>query len=223
MEYCRDTCKFDVFLLFLSIKQKRSLSKTSIINITSLIQPLCWVMASLHDILNKYQKWCRLVILIQEGGEFVCKDILSKMGIKDITDGAEIYKKLKPYEKEITKMTFYQQKSLLPDNGVIDTTKRNISLNTHIIQILDKTKNYPLISELRQKRNELFHMKEENRGMTEELFNYYWDNISSLLAGFGYDIKLMKGLKTEDHMSQEREKTLEDIIHNIKGSIELVL
>ena len=180
-------------------------------------------MASLPDILKKHQKWSRLVILIEEGGEFVCKDILSKMGIENITDGAEIYKKLKPYEKEITKMTFYQQKTLLPDNGVIDTTKMNISLSTHIIQILDRTQNYPLISELRQKRNELFHMKEEKRAMTEQLFNYYWDNISRLLRDLGYDIKLMKGLKTEDHMNKGREKKLEDIIHKIKGNIELVL
>ena len=180
-------------------------------------------MASLHDILNKYQKWCRLVILIQDGGEFVCKDILSKMGIKDTTDGAEIYKKLKPYENEIIKMTFYQQKALLPDNEVIDTTKMDISLSTHIIQILDKTQNYPLISELRRKRNELFHMKEEKRAMTEQLFNYYWDSISRLLTGLRYDINLIKDLKTEDNLSQEHEKTLEDIIHNIKGSKELAL
>ena len=180
-------------------------------------------MTSIHDILKKYKKWCRLVILIQEGGEFVCKDILSKMGIKDITDGAEISRKLKPYKKEITKMTFYQQKTLLPDNEVIDTTKMDISLSTHIIQILDKTQNYPLIPELRQKRNELFHMKEEKRAMTEQLYNFYWNNISQLLAGLHYDISLMEGLKIEDPISQEREKTLEDIIRNIKGSIELVL
>lgn len=66
-------------------------------------------------------------------------------------------------------------------------------------------------------------MKEEKRAMTEQLFNYYWDSISRLLTGLRYDINLIKDLKIEDNLSQEHEKTLEDIIHNIKGSKELAL
>ena len=180
------------------------------------------IMASHHHIWKKFGKWCRLIILIHRGGEFVCKDILSqKMGIKDTTDGAEIYRKLKPYEKKIKTMAIDQQKALLPDNEVTDTIKMDLSLITCIIQILDTTQNYPLIAELRLKRIELFHLAECKRDLTEQLFNEHWDKISQSLTNLQYNIDLMKELKTEDPLSQEHEKTLKDITHNMKGSTEL--
>ena len=59
-------------------------------------------MASSTHAWNKYQKWCRLVILLHEGGEEIVKNILDHIGV-DITDGAEIYKKLKLHEKTTIK------------------------------------------------------------------------------------------------------------------------
>ena len=59
-------------------------------------------MASPTDAWNKHRNWCRLVILLHEGGESIVKQILSKMGV-DITDGSQIYKKMKPHEKKNTK------------------------------------------------------------------------------------------------------------------------
>ena len=99
-------------------------------------------MASLTDIWNKYRKWCRLVILLHEGGEIVCKDILCKIGVTNVTDGVEIYQKLEPYKETIKKMRGYQKKVLLPDNKVIDTAKLDFALNTHIIEILDTGKKH---------------------------------------------------------------------------------
>ena len=179
-------------------------------------------MNYLHDNWNKFQRWCRLIILVHEGGESVCKDILSKMGIKDITDGAAIYRKMKLYEKKLKTMSFYLQETLLPDNKVVDASKIDISLCTHIIEILDTTQSYPLIAKLRRKRNELLNMPEEKRDMTEKLFNNFWENILQLLEYHHYDTKLMKDLKTEDHLSQQHEKTLTNIIHSINGSVKLV-
>ena len=176
-------------------------------------------MASFPDVWNKCQRWCRLVILLQQGGLSVCKNIMSEMGIKDITDGAEIYRKMKPFEEQIKAMGFYQQKTLLPDGEVIDTSLMDISLSTYIIQVLDKLQKYPQIIELRYKRTELFFMSEEERSMTEKEFSDYWDKISELLNGLHYNMSLIKGLKTEDHLSQEHQKTLKDITHKIKGSI----
>ena len=178
-------------------------------------------MACHHDMWIKFRKWCRLIILVHKGGESVCKDILSQMGIGDITDGAEIYSILKSYEKKIKTMAFDQQTVLLPDNEVVDTTKMDISLIVHIIQILDKTQNYPLITKLRQKRNELFHAAEGKIYMKEQLFNEHWDKISQLLTSLHYNMDLIKSLKTEDCLSQEYEKTLENITRSMKGSMEL--
>ena len=78
-------------------------------------------MASLTDIWNKYRKWCRLDVLLHEGGETVCKDILCEIGVKNVMDGVEIYQKLEPYKETIKKMYKYQQKVLLPDDKVTNT------------------------------------------------------------------------------------------------------
>ena len=176
-------------------------------------------MASVCKSWIKFRKWCRLIILIHKGGESVCRNILSKMDVKDITDGTEIYKKLKPYVEIITRMAFYQQKVLLPDNEVIDTTKINISLSTRIIEILDTTLSYPQVEDLRDTRNELFYMSNNERDMTEEQFNNYWENISQLLTSLHFNMSLMMDLKAENHLNHKYDKLLKDI----KGRIKLFL
>ena len=180
-------------------------------------------MSSIPEIWLQYQRWSRLVILLFQGGQSICKNILAEMGIKDTTDGAEVYSILKPYEKKIKKLGFYQRKTLLPDNEIIDITKMDISLSTHIIQILDKQQNYPLIAELRYKRNELFFMSEGKRDITQQQFSDNWDKISKLLTTLNYDMNLINYLKTTEHLSQEHEKILKDITYKIKGSVELIL
>ena len=176
-------------------------------------------MASSHYIWNKYQRWCRLLILLCKGGGLVCEDILSKIGIKDITDGREIYGKLRPYRRKIEEMGIYHRKLLLPDNEVIDTTKMDITLSTHVIQILDHQQDYSLMFKLRQLWIKLFNMPERERSLTEQQFREYWDEISLLLTVFHYNMNLVKGLKTEGHLSQELENTLHDITHKLKGRV----
>ena len=180
-------------------------------------------MDSLQDIWDKYQKWCRLVILLHEGGETICKDILYKMGIADLSNGAEIYQKLETHKEKIKKMAFYQQKILLPYGKVIDTSKLDVSLQTHIIRILDTTKNYPLIGKLRDHRNELFHMSECRRDMTERQFKKYWDQISELLTAHCFDVNKLNYLKTDNHLNRTHEKRFKDILHHVKGKVELLL
>ena len=156
------------------------------------------VMASPADAWNKYRKWCRLVILLHEGGEKIVKDILGQMGV-DITDGVEIYQKLKPHEKTVLKkMPRYLQPTLLPASGVVDATKLDFSARCHIIEILDTSKQFPLIGELRNRRNEFFHMSVEKKDMTGQEFNKYWKEISQLLTDFNYDVNMLIGLKTDD-------------------------
>ena len=180
-------------------------------------------MSSIPEIWLKYQRWSRLVILLFQGGQSICKNVLAEMGIKDTTDGAEVYGILKPYEKKIKKLGFYQRKTLLPDSEIIDITKMDISLSTHIIQILDTQQNYSLIAELRYKRTELFFMSEGKRDITQQQFSDNWDKISKLLTTLNYDMNLINYLKTTEHLSQEHEKMLKDIIYKVKGSVELVL
>ena len=97
-------------------------------------------MASFADVWNKHRNWCRLVILLHEGGENIIKCILGQMGM-DITDGSEIYQKMKPHEKgRLKKVPYYLQRYLLPDSKVVDTTKLDFSAQCHIIQVLDTDK-----------------------------------------------------------------------------------
>ena len=59
-------------------------------------------MGSTQAVCNKFEKWCRLVILLQESEESVCKYIFhTEMGVP--TDGGEMYKNLQSYEADIKK------------------------------------------------------------------------------------------------------------------------
>ena len=58
----------------------------------------------------------------------------------------------------------------LPDSGDIDTEKFDISTQTHIAEILDTHKKYPLIKELKDKRNKFFHICGKQRDFKEKQF-----------------------------------------------------
>ena len=175
------------------------------------------------DIWNKYQRWCRLLIVLYKAGGSICNDILHKMGIENTKDGAEIYNILEPHREKIEKMGIYHKETLLPDNRVIDKDKLDISLSTHIIQILDKKHTYSLITELRKKLNKLLLMPEPKRNIGEDQFDRFWAEVSELLEKFDYDLNLIERLKTEDHLTQEEKNVLKDICQKIGGSVELIL
>ena len=175
-------------------------------------------MASPADPWNKYQKWCRLVILLHEGGEKIFKDILDQIGV-DITDGAEIYQKLKPYEKtKLKKKPDYLKKIFLPPSQVVDASKLDFSARCHIIEILDTCKKFPSIGKLRNKRNEFFHMSVEEKDMTEQQFNKYWKDISQLLTDCGFDVNMLIGLKTDNQLNEDHKKRLDQIIGRVEDS-----
>ena len=176
-------------------------------------------MGSTQAIWNKFEKWCRLVILLQEGGESVCKHILhTELGVP--TDGGEMYKYLQSYEADIKKTIKhgYQKKSLLPADGHIDETKLDIPLFSYIIEILDKNKNYPSIEKLRYLRNDLFHMEENRRNMSDQEFNDQWDKVVQLLNGLNFDTSLLNGLKGDNLVKNQRYKmTLDDLLRTGKA------
>ena len=91
----------------------------------------------------------------------------------------------------------------------------DISLITHIIQILDEQQKYPRIAEFRNKRNELLYLPEYEIDMTEEKFQLYWNEILELLEVLNYNVKC---LETEAHSTQEQEKLLKDLTPIVKGS-----
>ena len=178
-------------------------------------------MSSVRNTAKKFDKWCRLVILIEEAGQSVCKDILHKR-MHVPTEGQGIYKYLQHYRTEIEKykLQAYQEKILLPDDGVIDKKQLDLPMYTYIIQILDEAKQYSSIKRLRYKRNKLFHMEEDRRDMCEEEFEEYWEQVSQMLKSLDYDMVLLNSLKSEaPFLTQEREETLKNIFFDIQGTV----
>ena len=158
---------------------------------------------------NKHRNWCRLVILLHEGGENIFKHIFGQMCL-DITDGSEIYQKMKTHEKnKLKKVPGYLRKDLLPDSKVVDTTKIDFSARCHIIEVLDSQRQFPLIEKLRRKRNDLFHMSDDKKNMGDQQFSTYWDEISQLLTDLGYDVSKLISLKTDDYLSEKLKKRLD--------------
>ena len=161
--------------------------------------------------------------LAYEGGEHACKYILyTEMNVPK--GGNKMYRYLKSYETSIkkSKMFPYQKKALLPVNGDIDKTKLDIALFTYIIQIMDgPTKpNYPRIEQLRFKRNELFHMKEDQRNMSEPEFDNQWNEVSQLLTDLmkTFDMTTFNGFKSDNLLlNPDQKTTLEEILG--EGSI----
>ena len=127
-------------------------------------------MAFVPDAWDKYQRWCRLVILLHEWGETLIKDLLNKLGI-DIKNGAQLYQKLEPHEKTIKKMPYYLQATILLPTKV-DATKLDLSSLSHVIRIVDTQKQYPGISNLRYMRNDLFFMSNSQRDMSQILCQF---------------------------------------------------
>ena len=64
------------------------------------------------------------------------------MGVIDIRDGAEIYRKPKFHKKVIKRKLLFPQKINLPPSAykVSDITKIDLSLLTHTIEVLDAKK-----------------------------------------------------------------------------------
>ena len=176
-------------------------------------------MGSTQAIWNKYEKWCRLVILLQEGGESVCKHIIySDMRVP--ADGRKMYKYLKRYEADIKNSIphKYQKEILLPASKHVDETKLDVPLLSYMIQILDKDKNYPSIPKLRYIRNNLFHMDGKQRNMTMQEFDDRWDKVVQLLNGLNFNKSLLNSLKSDDLVTnQQHIATLDHILR--KGKV----
>ena len=176
-------------------------------------------MSSTQDVCNKFEKWCRLVILLQEGGESACKDILHTE-LRVPTDGGEMYKHLQSYEADIKEKitTGYQKRILLPNDKQIDIEKLDIPLFSYIIEILDKNKKYPSIKKLRYMRNDLFHMEGNQRNMSEQEFNVQWNKVEQLLNGLNFDMSSVINLKDVNLViNQQNKTTLDDILK--KGKV----
>ena len=118
-------------------------------------------MDTVKVIYQNHENWLRLVVLIDYGGLKLFKEVLhTKEGLPE--DGSQLYHELLPYKD---KMQFPDQKEILcPQSGVTDESKFDITLYTKLIEKMFKGRYQDLIKDLRQNRNNLYHMANQAFG-----------------------------------------------------------
>ena len=176
-------------------------------------------MASpIHSLWKCYEKWLRLMTLIDHAGEKICRDLLF---IKERVpeDGKKLYNFLRPFKYSI-ELNRDQRSILYPHNHCTDKSKFDISLYIRIIQGVFVNK-YQSLDYLRTLRNKLFHTGCTN--LTEAHFNKLWNDASNLLKWYNFDMSSVARLKDcEFSLPQEYGKSLLNCIEALlKGNVEL--
>lgn len=132
--------------------------------------------------LNK--NWLRLVLLIDYGGKALCCDALFNKENWP-TNGVELYKKLKAYEKKICQFQS-QRKILLPPSGLTDYNKFDLTLFTSVISNIFGKTYKSLVEDLRLARNQEYHRA--NKVLSDPEFKVLWKDTKDMLKKYGFDI-----------------------------------
>ena len=176
-------------------------------------------MASYVDSLWKcYEKWLRLMTLIDHAGKKICHDLLF-ITERLPEDGKLLYKILKDNEFYI-KPNREQGLFLYPDNHCTDKSKFDITLYTRIIQGLYGNKYVYYLNNLRKLRNKLFHTGSTN--LTQADFETLWRDASNTLESYNFDMNSVAGLKDcEFSLPHEYGKPLLHCIERLlQGNVE---
>ena len=165
-----------------------------------------------------YEKWLRLMTLIDYAGKKICHDLLFVTeGLPE--DGNLLYNVLKRYDYSI-KPNKDQSFILYPDNHCTDKAEFDITLYTRIIQGLCGKKYIQVLTALRNLRNTLFHTGRTN--LTDADFKTLWDDASNTLKYYHFDMSLVAGLiDCEFSRPQECGEPLLNCIKGLfKGNVE---
>ena len=154
-----------------------------------------------QNLRQDYENWLRLVTLIDCSGRRLCYEILHRK--EDVPDdGAEFYSMLKKYKNKV----LYQihEEILSPSNEIIDETKFNLSLYTAVIHFMFGCKYKDLLHDVRDMRNEIFHMEDVSNCTRH--FEELWNNACIILCKPGFSIELPSILKCCDLFSVDEYK-----------------
>ena len=176
-------------------------------------------MASpIHSLWKCYEKWLRLMTLIDHAGKKICHDLLF-ITEQLPEDGKLLYNILKNYEFYINP-NMDQRSILYPHNRCTDKSEFDISLYIRIIQGLCGNKHEKYLDNLRKMRNRLFHTGCTN--LAEAKFKTLWSDASNILKWYNFDMSSVAGLKDcEFSLPQEYGKPLLNCIEALfKGNVE---
>ena len=165
-------------------------------------------MATAKDELSQYKNWVRIYILIDYGGREVCCNVLFAKENWP-TDGAELFKRLKPLQKKIC--TFQKQREILcPASGMTDHNKFDLTLFTRIIEVLFGSTYKRLVKDLRDARNNECHRG--NKELSDTDFNQLWQCLTKMLEKYGFDVASVDHLRLGDPFLDQRFKNVESTV-----------
>ena len=165
-------------------------------------------MATAKDELSQYKNWIRIFLLIDYGGREVCCNVFFTKENWP-TDGAELFKRLKPLQKKICKFPD-QQEILCPASGTTDHKKFDLTLFTRIIEVLFGSTYKTLVKDLRDARNNECHRG--NKELSDTDFNQLLQRLTKMLEKYGFDVTSINQLKAGDPFLDQRFKDLESTI-----------
>ena len=162
-------------------------------------------MAAAKDELSQYKNWVRIFLLIDYGGREVCDNVLFNKENWP-TDGAELFKRLKPLQSKICKYPD-QREILCPSSGKTDHNKFDVTLFTRIIEVLFGSTYQSLVKDLRDARNNECHRG--NKELSDTDFNQLWQRITKMLENYGFDVRSVDNLKAGDPFLDQRFKNIQ--------------
>ena len=163
---------------------------------------------------QEYEKWVRLMTLIDFAGRHLCYDVLFKREQLPI-DGSLLYAELEGLKSKICRYAD-QLEIAFPSSKITDHNKFDLTLFTSIIQTKFGDKYKKLVDDLRQARNKELH-RGSKKMLSDTEFNMLWNDITNMLQSHGFDLKLVIDLKSSDLLSHRKFKDLAR--SNFLGSI----
>ena len=124
---------------------------------------------------KEYDRWLRLMILIDYGGSKLCHDVLfNQEGLPK--DGVALQSQMTSLKNKLNKD---QRGKVFPGNGNPDYTTFDVTLLTDIIRHKFVDKYNSLVSDLKKWRNDIVHRG--NKRLSTDEFNQLWRDISDML------------------------------------------
>ena len=151
-------------------------------------------ISTAHKLTEGCGNWIWLIAFFDNAGKVLCQNILHKKENVPV-DGKEFYSMLQNYQKQ---MHFQIHKEMLcPSDQFIDESKFDLLIYTAVIQIMygDRYKN--VIQDLRNLRNQLYHMRKKSLS-PKELENW-WSCACNMFLKHGLeddDIQFLNDIKT---------------------------
>lgn len=170
------------------------------------------------NLLNDYEKWLRVAVLIDFAGKHLCRTVLhTKEQLS--TDGAKLYKELEGLKSKICRFKD-QHEVLCPSNKITDESKFDLTLYTSVIEKKFPNKYNSMVNDLRQARNREFHRG--NKSISDKEFNQLWNDTTQMLQSHGFDLQLVGNLKTCDLSLNEHFKDIAMYIY-FQGMVKIFI